>query len=77
MENLVEAVHLSSKSPIAEDDINDKAVASEFHLNEKSHTSVESSNESSLQEKVANFFQNGELNMVEGKAQSFYRYTFI
>lgn len=65
VENLVEAVHFSSKSPFAEDDFNDIAVASEFHLDEKSRTSVESSTESSLQEKVANFIQNGELNMIE------------
>ncbi|XP_074372288.1 uncharacterized protein LOC141713004 isoform X2 [Apium graveolens] len=65
VENLVESVHLSSKSPISENDFNAIAVASDFHLNEKSHTSVESSNESSLQEKVANFIQNGELNIIE------------
>lgn len=77
MENLVEAVHLSSESPLVEDDFNDIADTSEFHLNEKSHTSVESSDVSSLQEKVANFIQNGELNMIEGKAQILNRYTFI
>ncbi|KAK1361202.1 5'-AMP-activated protein kinase-related [Heracleum sosnowskyi] len=65
VENLAEAVHLSSKSPIEEDDFNDIAVASEFHLDENIRTLVESSNESALQEKVANFIQNGELNMIE------------
>lgn len=68
VEDLVEAVHFSSKSPVAEDDFNDLTVGSKFHLDGKSRTSVESSNESSLQEKVANFFQNGELNMIEDSA---------
>lgn len=76
MEDLVEAVHLSSEFPVAEDDSDGITVASEFHLDGRSRTSVDSSNESSLQEKVANFIQNGELNMIKGKSHSLNRYTY-
>lgn len=71
MDDSVEAVHLSSKFPITEDGSDGITYASEFHMDRKGCTSVESSNESSLQEQVANFIQNGELNMIEGKSQSY------
>ncbi|KAL1820098.1 hypothetical protein ACET3Z_014967 [Daucus carota] len=65
VDDSVEAVNLSSKFPITEDGSDGITYGSEFHMDRKGFTSVESSNESSLQEQVANFIQNGELSMIE------------